>query len=132
VTRDQLAKWDASARAWILTADEAYRFSQKQLLLIIDNVGIPVNGEPGFYENVIHTWGTAMCMIEKLVAGSPQSVDIGAPLLGLASWHLYPDMLVLGIGDKEIKQKDPLIHPGGLLTLGLQNRKRTHLIIRPH
>src|SRR5262249_31315139 len=49
-----------------------------------------------------------------------------APLLGLASWHLYPDMVVFG-KDKEVKdvrQKDSLVHRGGILTLGIEDTRR--------
>lgn len=123
LTRDQLAKWDAGARAWLLTADQAKELSQKQLMLIINNIGTPVNGKATTYESVMHAWKTAMNTVDNLVAGRPQSVQTGAPLLGLSSWHLYPDILVLGNNTKEIKQNDVLIAPGGLITVGLQDTK---------
>lgn len=43
VSRTELAQWDASARAWLQIADEAKRFEQKQLMLILNNVSLPVN-----------------------------------------------------------------------------------------
>lgn len=64
-----------------------------------------------------------MSTMDNLIAGLPQSVHIGAPLLGLSSWHLYPDMLVLGNTTKDVKQNDALIAPGGLITVGLQDTK---------
>ncbi|KAI9876141.1 MAG: hypothetical protein M1830_007263 [Pleopsidium flavum] len=123
LTREQLAKWDASARAWLLTADEAKEISQKQLMLIVNNIGIPVNVKSTTYESVMQAWNTAMSTMDNLVAGLPQSVHIGAPLLGLSSWHLYPDMLVLGNTTKDVKQNDVLIAPGSLITVGLQDTK---------
>lgn len=123
VSREQLAKWDASARAWLLTADEARELSQKQLMLIINNITTPVNSKSTTYESVVDAWKTAMTTMEKLIAGIPQSVHTGASLLGLASWHLYPDMIVLGNRTKEVRQKDKLIEPGGLVTVGLQDIK---------
>jgi hypothetical protein len=126
LSRDQLANWDSSARAWLLTADQANERRQKQLLLIIDHMGIPVSGKLELGESVIDAWRSAMTTVNKLVAGEPQSVQTGAPLLGLASWHLYPDMVVFGKDNevKEAKQRDPLIHPGGILTLGIEDTRR--------
>jgi hypothetical protein len=44
ISRSQLSEWDASARAWLRTADEAKAFNQKQLMLIIENVkDLPVS-----------------------------------------------------------------------------------------
>jgi hypothetical protein len=124
--RDQLANWDSSARAWLLTADQANERRQKQLLLIVDHMGIPVSGKLDLGESVIDAWTSAMLTVNKLIAGEPQSVQTGAPLLGLASWHLYPDMVVFGKDNqvKEAKQKDLLIHRGGILTLGIEDTRR--------
>lgn len=43
LSREQLSEWDASARAWLRTADEAKALNQKQLMLIVENVNIPVS-----------------------------------------------------------------------------------------
>lgn len=48
LSRDQLSEWDASARAWLRTADEVKAFTQKQLMLIVENVNIPVSFHPSF------------------------------------------------------------------------------------
>lgn len=45
LSRAQLAEWDASARAWLQTADESKVLCQKQLMLIVENVNIPVSIE---------------------------------------------------------------------------------------
>lgn len=41
-------------------------------------------------------------------------------LLGMSSWHLYPDMVVLGGVTVEVKQNDKLFFPSTVLTIGLQ------------
>lgn len=64
----------------------------------------------------------ALLAMEKLITGTPQRIQDGAILLGLSSWHLYPDMIVLGNVVKQIKQGDPLINPGGIITMGLQSK----------
>ncbi|KAF2109360.1 hypothetical protein BDV96DRAFT_651797 [Lophiotrema nucula] len=111
LTREEISNWHASAHAWRLTADQANEPKQRQLLLIIDNLGIPVSGRTRLGDSVIDTWITAMITVDKLVRGEAQSIQIGAPLLGLASWHLYPDMIVFGRGRDvtEVKLKDSLI-----------------------
>ncbi|KAI9845370.1 MAG: hypothetical protein M1838_001770 [Thelocarpon superellum] len=43
ISRKQLAEWDANARAWLRSADEAMKMQQTQLMLIIKNVNISVN-----------------------------------------------------------------------------------------
>ncbi|CZR61769.1 uncharacterized protein PAC_11666 [Phialocephala subalpina] len=123
VSREQVAKWDGSARAWLQIADAAKILPQKQLMLIVNNINTPVNEKSTVYESVILAWTTAMTVMEKSVSGTSQSVETGAPLLGLSSWHLYPDMLVLGRQTKEIKQHDKLIPAGTLVTVGLQDNK---------
>ncbi|OCK74985.1 hypothetical protein K432DRAFT_467647 [Lepidopterella palustris CBS 459.81] len=127
LTRDQVANWHTSAQAWRLTADQANERRQRQLLLIIDNLGISVSGKSTLSDSVLDVWRSAMITVDKLVAGKPQSVQTGAPLLGLASWHLYPDMVVFGRDKdvKDVKQNDPLINRGGIITLGIQDTRRS-------
>jgi hypothetical protein len=125
LTRDQLARWDASARAWLCTADLAKERAQKQLMLILNNIGTPVDRNTSVYDSVLATWKTAMNVVDNLISGMPQSIRGGAPLLGLSSWHLYPDMLVLGACTKQVQQKDPLIAVGGIATLGLEDKQST-------
>ncbi|GJC88439.1 hypothetical protein ColLi_11277 [Colletotrichum liriopes] len=123
LSRDQLAEWDASARAWLRAADDAMGIKQKQLMLILNNISIPVNKSPSVYQSVLNTWKSSMLAVDKLVQGMPQSIQDGSVLLGLASWHIYPDMLVLGEGGpKEVSQQDDLVTPGALLTIGLHMR----------
>lgn len=125
LSREQLSRWDASARAWLQTADQANEHRQKQVSLIVDNLGLKVSQRPTLYEDVIHAWTSAMMMMNNLVSGIPQSVTEGAAILGLSAWHIYPNMVVLCNGTKPVDQKDPFVATGGLVTLGLQRRRGT-------
>lgn len=122
ISREQISLWDSSIRAWLFTANEACKFSHTQLRLIIENVGLGVNAVTTVYPSVIEAWLNAMTTVEKVLCGEGQSVLTGAPLLGLLSWHIYPDLLVLGETTKSIQLKDPLVPSGGLITLGLSGR----------
>ncbi|KAF2236088.1 hypothetical protein EV356DRAFT_558541 [Viridothelium virens] len=104
------------------TADEAKNFQQTQLMLILKNLGTSVNSKPFLYESVLEAWTSSLMVMENLVKGSSQRIENGGTLLGLASWHLYPDMLVLGKTTKKIVQKDASIPQGTIITVGLQNR----------
>lgn len=125
ITRSQLAAWDTSARAWLRTADDVFRRNQKQLELILKNINLPVVGESKVFQGVIKAWVTAVETMDKLIAGMPQAVQDGASLVGLSAWHIYPDMAVFSPELAEIKMDDPLVAPGGLLSIGLANTPRT-------
>ncbi len=49
ITRSDLASWDASAHAWLFSADEAMRFEQTQLRLILRNTGLKIDSGAGTY-----------------------------------------------------------------------------------
>ena len=116
----QLGEWDASARAWLQTADEAYKLKQTQLMLIVNNLSLSVDVEnQSLYSSVIEVWGNAMRILEEVVQGSGRKVSAGALLLGLSAWHIYPDMVVLGPKTTEVFQKDSLVKRGGIVTIGL-------------
>lgn len=119
LSRDQLSEWDASARAWLRAADIAKRSNQTQLLLIVENLNITVNKDMNVYASVMQAWKTAMTTMDKLIEGINHSVHNGAVLLGLSAWHLYPDLIVLGGTNTTVQQKDRLIPPGGVVTIGL-------------
>ncbi|MCJ1394812.1 hypothetical protein MMC18_007692, partial [Xylographa bjoerkii] len=118
VSRTSLAEWDASARSWLRTADTAKKLQQTQLLLVVDKNDLALETGAGFYTNVMRIWTKAMVTVDNLVAGVAQSVQSGEVLLGLSSWHLYPDMSVLSFEVKNIVQNDNLVIKGGLLTIG--------------
>lgn len=66
-----------------------------------------------------------MTAVEKLACGQPQNISKGAVLLGISAWHLYPDLLVFNDNaPANIKFGDHVMSPGGLLTIGLQDRDR--------
>ncbi|KAI0866157.1 hypothetical protein F4860DRAFT_210106 [Xylaria cubensis] len=123
IARDQLAQWDSSARAWLQSADEAMKVKQTQLMLVLDNINIPVNTKPTLYHNVIQAWTSAMLATENLIRGVPQSVENGSILLGLSSWHIYPDMVVLQSSTTPVRQADPLVNDAGILTIGLSTKQ---------
>ncbi|KAI4157315.1 MAG: hypothetical protein LQ342_008385 [Letrouitia transgressa] len=121
LTRDQLADWDAGARAWLRTADEAKRVQQTQLRLVLDNISLSVSRESDVYKSVIRTWTRALSAFEKVILGQPQRIQDGGVLLALSSWHIYPDLFVFGEASREIAQNDSLVSRGGIISLGLQS-----------
>jgi hypothetical protein len=92
--REQLAEWDNSARAWLRRADEGKRQEQTQLMLILNNLDIPVNSKLDTYSSVIFAMKTALLAMEELLEGRPQGVQDGSLLLALSCWHIYPDLIV--------------------------------------
>ncbi|OCL08862.1 hypothetical protein AOQ84DRAFT_397688 [Glonium stellatum] len=95
ISRDQLAEWDASARAWLESADTAFSRKQAQARIIIDNLGIELPSGSDVYKIIMKSWKEALRFMENIVNGMPQAVETGEILLALSSWHLYPDLEVL-------------------------------------
>ncbi|CAH0044678.1 unnamed protein product [Clonostachys solani] len=122
--RSDIHDWDASARAWLRAADGVMSKQQIQLRLIVDNLDMPVNVKPDTYDSVIEAWASSMTQMESLLMGVPLQVYSGDILIGLLSWHIYPDMLYLSSKDQKIHQDDPLIKGRGILTLGLEPSPR--------
>jgi hypothetical protein len=108
-TRDQLSAWDASARSWLQAADSAKRLDQTQLMLIINNVHMPVNTNKEPFESVVAAWTSGMNTMERLICGTPQRVQDGAILVAITAWHLYPNMQVLSDRAKDINPGDKLM-----------------------
>jgi hypothetical protein len=121
IPRSQLAEWDASARAWLRTADGVKERNQTQLRLVLKNIAIPVNQKTAVFTSVIEAWKSALTTMDSLISGSPQAVSDGAAIVGLSAWHLYPDMTVFGTQIVEISMGDDLINAGGILSLGLSS-----------
>ncbi|XXG98782.1 hypothetical protein Hte_005112 [Hypoxylon texense] len=124
ITRDQLAKWDASARSWLRTVDAVQAKQKKQFELIAENINIAVQAETRPYESIIPAWIEALQSMEKLICGEPLAVKNGSVLLGISAWHIYPNMIVFGKGgEKLIDMNDPLVHSGGVMSLGLSDSR---------
>jgi hypothetical protein len=95
-SREELGKWDSSARAWLQCGDQAKMLQHDQLKVILNNLtSLPVNDEPSVYESVVKAWTSALRAMGCLVRGSPQRVQDGSTLLVMSSRHLYPDMTIL-------------------------------------
>ncbi|KAL8922260.1 MAG: hypothetical protein Q9172_003630 [Xanthocarpia lactea] len=118
--RAQIAEWDNSARAWLQVADSVKKKQQTQLMLILDNVQVPVNGKIDTYDSVMEAWSNSLEQMEALVQGISQQATNGDILLALSSWHLFPDLTVVTPSLTHIRQNDPVFGSGGVLTLGLQ------------
>ncbi|KAL5866636.1 hypothetical protein MGG_09129 [Pyricularia oryzae 70-15] len=124
IPREQLAKWDASARAFLKTADDMCSMQRKQFNLIAHNIDVPVSigNDQRPYHGIVATWTNAMKTLEKLICGQPYAVLDGSILLGISSWHIYPDMTVFGSGPgKQVIMRDPLVDSGGVASLGIKD-----------
>jgi hypothetical protein len=118
IPRQQLAEWDASARAWLEVANTVKKKDQTQLRLILQNVGLSIPSEGSVARNVIGAWSKAVTTMDNLISGIPQEVSDGSAIVGLMAWHIYPDIQVFGPRNVEVRMNDDLVRPGGILTLG--------------
>lgn len=120
ISRSDLASWDASAQAWLQSADQAKASQHKKTMLILSNVGLPVNNKVDTYKSVIKAQTAALEAMDNLVKGIQQTVYDRAAFLAILSWHLYPDIAIFGSSTesyKEVKLKDPIFGSLALLTL---------------
>lgn len=137
IDRASLGSWDASARAWLEVADQARTVQQIQFNLIVNNLSVAVKSQSSrthasapktrSYDSVVLNLNRALTTLDKLIKGEPQQIIDGGILLGLISWHIYPDLVVLGPTTQEIHQKDILVKEGGIVTISItpQARPRT-------
>lgn len=132
LTRTQMAEWDASARAWLRAANAVKSKQQRQLMLILDNVQLPVNQTADTYESVTKAWTNSLVQMEGLVKGVAQQAQGGDILLALSSWHLYPDMIVVVPTSAHVRQHDSIFASGGVLTIGLLKPYLQHSGIHQH
>ncbi|KAL4861423.1 hypothetical protein BDV12DRAFT_204021 [Aspergillus spectabilis] len=135
-----LQSWDASARAWLQIADNSRKRQQKQIELITKNLSVAVQTQVtetnlvvysksqkgGVHDSVIHNFCGALSTVDNLIAGKPQRIIDGGVLLGLTSWHLYPDLVILGPKIQDIFQKDALVAEGGVATLSIAYQEDPH------
>ena len=119
ISRNDLATWDASARAWLRSADQAKVKEQDQLMLIVKNIQLPFDSSGSTYSKVIESWRLSMLGLEKLLCGKPQTTVNNAILIAMSAWHLYPDLIVLDKQIKNVKFADHFINPGGVGTIDL-------------
>ena len=122
ITRAQIGEWDASARAWLRTADTVKVRQHKQLKLIIDNLNTPVNKVSDTYDSVMAAWKNSLIQMEGLIEGIAQQALGGDIVLAISAWHLYPDMRVVVPSAVHVSQHDPIFASGGILTIGLEMR----------
>ena len=120
IPRTDLAMWDASARAWLMSADEVQKVNLTQLRLIMKDCGLFVSTLGTTYDSVIDVWTVAMKTLQDLILGMPQRISKGALLVGLSSWHIYPDLNVVG-PTAHVTFSDELVARGGIITLGLES-----------
>ena len=125
VPRTDLARWDASARAWLQSADEAKLKEKIQLKLIIDNIQLPFPGGASMYTQVMNAWKHAMMGLERLIRGEPQEISNKAIMIAFSAWHLYPDLIVFGKETKQVKFQDQCVSSTGVCTIACEPRDTT-------
>lgn len=131
ISLSSLAAWDASARAWLKTADAAKIKEQTQFFLICKNLTMPVNDDGRLYDSILSAWTGGLETLEKLIDGAPHNIRDGSVLLAISAWHIYPNMMVFGV-DKlaactEVLQHDELVPEGGTISVGLSRIERGDL-----
>ena len=72
ISRAELARWDASARAWLMSADEVKIWEKTQLRLITKDCGMLVGLQGSTYASVLDVWTVAMTSLQKLILGMLQ------------------------------------------------------------
>jgi hypothetical protein len=90
-------------------------------MLIINNIDRSLKSSDNLYTNVHDAWCNAMTFMDKIASGMALSIETPDVLLGLSSWHLYPDMAVLPGETKHVSQNDSLVPTGAVVTDGLSS-----------
>lgn len=131
ISLSSLETWDASARAWLKTADAAKIKEQTQFFLICKNLTMPINTDGRPYDSILSAWTGGLQALEKLINGAPHNIRDGSVLLAISAWHIYPNMMVFGV-DKpaactEVLQHDELVPEGGTISVGLSRIERGDL-----
>lgn len=117
-SREELAKWDTSARAWLQCTEKAKNWERHQHTLISRNITLPFAHAATTYEKVVLSWKYAMTGLEDLLCERPQMITNAALMLAFQAWSLYPDMIVLGKEAVHVQFNDALIPPNGVATIG--------------
>jgi len=66
-------------------------------------------------------WKKAILTVDKLVSAVAEQIDDPEVLVGISSWHIYPDIAFLRLETTVVEQNDQLVQKGGLITVGMQN-----------
>jgi hypothetical protein len=89
-------------------------------MLIIDNLDMSTKPKTHIYASIMEEWTEAMFAVDQLVSGTPFRAQRPSVLIGLAAWHLFPDISLLGPEQRFVPMRDHLVQSGGLLTIGVQ------------
>jgi hypothetical protein len=131
ISLSSLAAWDASARAWLKTADAAKVKEQTQFFLICKNLTMPVNENGRLYDSIMSAWICGLQTLERLINGAPHTIRDGSVLLAISAWHIYPNMMVFGVeksaASTEVLMQDELVAEGGTISVGLSRIERGDL-----
>ncbi|CAH0047797.1 unnamed protein product [Clonostachys solani] len=119
ISREEIREWDASARAWLRTADLAMKKNHAQFNMMLMDINISISCADGLYANVVQSWTYAMLALEHLLAGRPHTITDGAILLGISSWHIYPNILLLDTQLTEVGFFDNLFPASCFLTIDI-------------
>ncbi|KAH9905422.1 hypothetical protein F4778DRAFT_707184 [Xylariomycetidae sp. FL2044] len=124
IDQQQLAEWDASARAWLAAANDAPAVAERQqrLRAHANRLNASVSSHRDVYTSVTEAWILSLETLERLLCGTSYSIEDGSVLLALLSWHLYPDLIVVDPQNRVIPQDDVLFEAGGSVTIGLSTR----------
>ena len=69
ISRDDLARWDSSARAWLKSADQAKAWELKQLELVTKDSGISFTPSKTPCEETVSSWTRPMQGMEERLSG---------------------------------------------------------------
>lgn len=131
ISLSSLAAWDASARAWLRTADAAKMKEHTQFFLICRNLTMPINEYGRVYDSILSAWKGGLQTLEGLIDGAPHNIRDGSVLLAISAWHIYPDIMVFGVdktaASTEVSMQDELVAEGGTISVGLSRFERGDL-----
>lgn len=125
ISRDDIAHWDSSARAWLRSADQAKSWQMKQLELVTKEINLPFCPGTSPFHEVISTWTRAMLGIEDLLSGLPQEISDASILLAFSAWHLFPDLLVLANAATKVPFHDTIFQNSAVATIGVLPSKES-------
>lgn len=98
----------------------------KSLILILDNIPVPVSNGSSTYLKVVNAWRNAMTGLEDLLTGKSQQTSDGSVLLAFSAWHLHHVLIVLSSETKHVSLCDNLFPPQGVVTVGLRSPNLMH------